>query len=208
MRIPGIYKIQSIVKPDRCYIGSAINISDRWSKHLSQLRKNEHHSIQLQRHFNKYGESDLMFSILLGCEKNDLLKTEQYFLDSCPSYFNTCKVAGSSLGVKYSKERNEKISKGKKGSHRSQEACKKTSDSLKKTWELRKLNGPIKLKNHSEEANKKKSERMKGENNHFFGKHHTEKTKERNKIFHIGKDTWNKGLKNPEGVHGKIKKII
>jgi len=76
MKIAGIYKIQSTVKPDRFYIGSSVNISKRWSCHINDLRKNKHHSSKLQNHYNKYGESDLRFTIILGCEENDLLKTE------------------------------------------------------------------------------------------------------------------------------------
>ncbi len=73
MKLSGIYQIQSKIKPERCYIGSAIHISNRWTKHLSELRLNRHHSRKLQLHYNKYGESDLQFSVLLGCEKEDLL---------------------------------------------------------------------------------------------------------------------------------------
>jgi group I intron endonuclease len=101
-KISAIYKIQSQINPKRIYIGSAVNLNHRWLCHLSNLRNNKHHSIKLQRHFNKYGESDLQFSILLGCEKEDLLKTEQYFIDSYNPYFNVCKTAGSQLGMKRS----------------------------------------------------------------------------------------------------------
>lgn len=99
--IIGIYKIESKTKPERIYIGSSSNITNRWKVHLRSLRSNKHHSIKMQRHFNKYGESDLLFSVLLGCDKGDLLRTEQYFLDSHITYFNTSKVAGSNLGIKH-----------------------------------------------------------------------------------------------------------
>jgi group I intron endonuclease len=118
MKISGVYKIESRIKPERCYIGSAKHINRRWGLHLNKLRKNEHHSIILQNHFNKYGESDLRFSILLGCDIIDLIKTEQYFLDSYKPYFNVCRFAGSSLGIKRSAETNKKHSlatKGRKG---------------------------------------------------------------------------------------------
>jgi len=100
MKISGIYKIESKRKPERCYIGSAKDIHNRWKTHLRDLRLNKHHSKKLQRHVNKYGIEDLAFSILLGCDVADLLKHEQYFLDSLETYFNTCKIAGSVLGVK------------------------------------------------------------------------------------------------------------
>jgi len=98
--ISAIYKIQSLIKPERVYIGSAINIGNRWNIHLFKLRRKEHHSLKLQNHFNKYGEADLQFSILLGCDKEDLIKTEQYFIDSYKPWFNICQFAGSPLGSK------------------------------------------------------------------------------------------------------------
>ena len=76
MKISGIYKIESKIKPERIYIGSAVNISRRWNWHYGALRNGRHHSLKLQRHYDKYGESDLQFIILLGCEKEDLIKIE------------------------------------------------------------------------------------------------------------------------------------
>jgi group I intron endonuclease len=110
MGVSGIYKIQSITKPERIYFGSAVNIKARWRSHLFDLRKNKHHSKKLQRHYDKYGKSDLMFSILLGCDKEDLIKIEQYFLDSYRPYFNNSLTAGNNLGLK----RGSPWNKGKK----------------------------------------------------------------------------------------------
>jgi group I intron endonuclease len=115
MRIAGIYKIESKINPKRVYIGSAINISNRWTHHLFDLRKNKHHSIKLQRHYNKYGEADLSFSILIGCEKEDLIKIEQYFIDAYKPYFNSSPTAGSSIGVKHTEEFKKKISEAGRG---------------------------------------------------------------------------------------------
>ena len=113
MTLSGIYKIQSKVKPDRIYIGSAVHLSKRWTTHLWGLRNNKHHSIKLQRHFNKYGESDLQFSILLSCDNDDLIRIEQYFIDSYNPYFNECQIAGSSYGRKATPETKEKMRKRK-----------------------------------------------------------------------------------------------
>lgn len=114
MKISGIYQIQSKVHPDRIYIGSAINIHGRWYQHLNTLRRNKHRNSRLQNHFNKYGESDLQFSILLGCEKDDLIKIEQYFLDSHKPFFNINPTAKSNLGRKFTEEHKDKIRKAHK----------------------------------------------------------------------------------------------
>jgi group I intron endonuclease len=117
MKISGIYQIQSKIKPERIYIGSAININSRWNMHLFRLRKKEHHSIKLQNHYNKYRESDLQFSVLLGCDKGDLIKIEQYFIDSYNPWFNIAKKAGSALGIRriYKKTPNCSRAGGKNG---------------------------------------------------------------------------------------------
>lgn len=98
IRISGIYKIQSRIKPDRIYIGSAGNVYKRWYYHTRRLERNIHENKRLQNHYNKYGKEDFIYSLVLGCNKEDLISTEQYFLDVYDPYFNICKKAYSSLG--------------------------------------------------------------------------------------------------------------
>lgn len=96
MRISGIYQIQSKIHPDRIYIGSAADIQQRRRRHLKDLRKSKHHSIKLQNHFNKYGEQDLQFSLVLECDIGVLIHAEQAFIDHYDPWFNICKIAGCS----------------------------------------------------------------------------------------------------------------
>ena len=93
--VSGIYQIQSKVKPKRIYIGSSQKIGNRWYDHLMMLRKNKHYNKRLQEHYNKYGESDLQFSILIGCEKSRLKANEQFFMDCFNPYFNIDKTNGA-----------------------------------------------------------------------------------------------------------------
>lgn len=102
--ISAIYKIQSKLKPERFYIGSAVNTKERWKSHKTGLRGNKHSNSRLQNHYNKYGESDLEFTILLGCDKEDLIKHEQFFIDTLNPWFNICKTAGSTHGIGPSKK--------------------------------------------------------------------------------------------------------
>lgn len=95
----GIYKIWSLSNPDKIYIGSAVNIKDRWNRHLSELRKNKHGNRHLQHHFNKYGENDLVFAVVKYCEVKQLLSIEQDFIDLYKPSFNICSQADSRLGV-------------------------------------------------------------------------------------------------------------
>ena len=105
----GIYSITSKINGKR-YVGSASRFCIRWGIHISNLRKNKHHSQHLQNHFNKYGEDDLVFSILEVVERGELslndfkqllLDKEQTYLNNWNEcHFNCLKTAGSNLGYK------------------------------------------------------------------------------------------------------------
>jgi len=153
MKISGIYQIQSKCKPERIYIGSAVNIKKRWGQHLWHLKRNLHHTSKLQRHFNKYGKGDLVFTLLMGCEVDELLPKEQFFLDSLRPWFNTCKMAGGTTGRKFSKETLKFFSKLHKG-QRNRKGVTLT-----------------------EEHKRRISESMKGERNPMFGKPSPKKDK-------------------------------
>jgi group I intron endonuclease len=113
MGLSGIYKIQSKIHPERCYIGSAVNIRHRWGNHLWHLKKNTHNP-KLQNHYNKYGKDDLVFSILVICNKEELIPVdgiiwlEQSFIYAYRPWFNVSSMAGSNLGLRLTKEQCEK----------------------------------------------------------------------------------------------------
>lgn len=115
MKQPGIYQIQSKIKPERIYIGSSMLINDRWKIHLIYLRRGDHHSPKLQNHYNKYGENDLVFSIIEPCMADWLLIREQYYIDNLKPWFNISPKAGSCKGIIRSKEFSQKLSQRMKG---------------------------------------------------------------------------------------------
>lgn len=101
----GIYKILNKVTGD-FYIGSACKLERRKYEHFNLLTKNKHYNKFLQRSYNKY--KDFEFIILFNCEKEELLKTEQSYLDLLKPVYNLTPVAGSMLGFKFS-EKTKKI---------------------------------------------------------------------------------------------------
>jgi group I intron endonuclease len=123
----GIYKIQSKIKPERIYIGSSVDIYNRWRLHKKRLEINKSHSPKLQNHYNKYGREDLDYSIIIECNRGELLDHEQFFIDVYNPFFNICKVAGNHLGRKCSKESIERMRIAK--SNISQETRKRISES-------------------------------------------------------------------------------
>jgi group I intron endonuclease len=88
----GVYKIESKIHPDKIYIGSSTNIPARWYGHKHNLEKSKHHSYKLQEHYNKYGLSDLVFSVIMYCTIDEIVSLEQYYLNMLNPYFNIFKL--------------------------------------------------------------------------------------------------------------------
>lgn len=111
----GIYKIVCI-KTNRVYVGSSINITNRWKDHLWLLKNNVHHSKALQNAWNKYGNSQFSFEILEELESNtNIIEREQYWIDKLQAYSKgyNCR---SKADIHYSpdEETKKKISEGTK----------------------------------------------------------------------------------------------
>lgn len=108
-----IYQITNVTT-SKIYIGSAIDVAERWYRHIRDLNNGVHCNQYLQRSWNKYHQPAFIFSILENVEDTSmLLKREQYWLDEKKAYekehgYNICRVAGSTLGFKMSPESIEK----------------------------------------------------------------------------------------------------
>jgi len=109
----GVYLIKNIVD-NKVYVGSAKRLIERLSLHKHLLRNNKHHSIHLQRAWNKYGENIFIFGVLEIIENNqDLIVVEQKYIDRYDSAnqnygYNICPLAKNNLGCKHTKGREEK----------------------------------------------------------------------------------------------------
>ena len=127
----GIYQITNTVNGKR-YIGSAVDLGQRWAIHRFDLRHGKHGNQILQRSYNKHGEAAFEFEpIELVPDKDNLLAVEQHYLDTIKPEYNICKVAGSHLGVKRSPESCARISAAKMGHTYSDESKEKISAALK-----------------------------------------------------------------------------
>jgi group I intron endonuclease len=94
-----IYKIVS-KKNGRIYVGSSVCFIKRKKQHIYDLKNKKHCNIKLLNHYNKY-DDDLYFEVLEKVKhKENLIKREQYYIDTLNPFFNICKKAGSSLGRK------------------------------------------------------------------------------------------------------------
>lgn len=129
----GIYKITNKVN-NKIYIGSAVNIKTRWSKHIGSLNKNKHENRYLQNSWNKYGGENFKFEVLEYVkDKEKLIEREQYWIDktNCTNRnigYNICPKAGSCLGKKCTKEQIEKMREKALGRKASKETRIKLSE--------------------------------------------------------------------------------
>lgn len=99
MKISCVYSITNSTNGKR-YIGSAQDWRVRKTGHLRQLRAGNHHSVALQRAWNKHGEAAFSFSPIIVCSGKDLLFYEQRAIDGYDSVrcgYNIAKVAGSPM---------------------------------------------------------------------------------------------------------------
>lgn len=101
----GVYSIVHLGS-GKAYIGSAVCVRDRIKTHYSALQLGKHHSVLLQRAWDKYGPEAFGFRVIEYCDADSLIDREQSHLDQHESYnpergYNVCQRAGSRLGVKH-----------------------------------------------------------------------------------------------------------
>lgn len=167
----GVYAIRN--RNGHQYIGSSVEVENRWKAHLRDLRRGTHHSGHLQNAYNKYGESAFAFVVLeVVANPEDLVVREQFYLDTHHPEYNICIIAGSILGIRLSEETRRKMSDAQRGR-------------IISTEHRRKLSEAQRGKYHSTETRRKMSETHRGKRNHFYGRHHSEEI--RKKISEAGK---------------------
>lgn len=120
----GIYQIVNKIN-GKSYIGSSINLKYRKYSHFRELKHGIHHSIALQRAYDKYGKTSFEYKILQNCNKNECIKFEQEYLDNIKPEYNICNIAGNCLGRKFSEETKAKMRKAKEGFKHSEETKQK-----------------------------------------------------------------------------------
>lgn len=152
----GIYKI-TLKTDNRIYIGSAVDVEDRWKNHLYNASSTRDNVQVITRAIRKYGEDAFDWEILEYCDNEYLIEREQHYLDTLQPFvrtgigFNVREDADSNLGIKASNETKKKMSDARKGRKFSNEH----KENMKKDWH----------KNRGAEYYKGLSERMKGNKN-------------------------------------------
>lgn len=112
----GVYRIRNMID-GKVYIGSSTrSFRKRWAEHRNHLRLGKHHSVRLQRAWNKHSEESFIFEIVERCAPQFCIAQEQVFLTwlrpTDPKLgYNNSPTAGSSFGAKHSDESRLKMSR-------------------------------------------------------------------------------------------------
>lgn len=208
----GIYEIRNIVNGKR-YVGSAVNFRNRFRSHLNSLKRATHHSVLLQRSFEKYGADSFVFVPLFECQKEHLLECEQMVIDAANPEYNICRVAGSGLGMKHSEEtkarmRGRKMSEESKAKMRGRKLSDETKAKMsewKRSDEIKeKIRNTLLGRKHTEETKAKMrgrkvseetSAKLRGVN---LGRKMSPETKAKMRESHVGKK------KTPEAIAKRL----
>ena len=172
----GIYCIENLTN-HKIYIGQSVCIEDRWSKHLSALRRNCNDNRDLQKDWNNYGESSFSFRIIEICTKEQLDDKESFYVEQFKSN-------DKNFGYNFTDG-------GKKGFKHNPELLKFESEVQKKKYEdnpeLRKLR---KINAINQWSNPEVKSKIVGENNGMYGKTHTLEARQKISDKAKGKISW------------------
>lgn len=98
-RTIGVYAITNTTN-GHFYVGSSSRVGRRAWTHLNHLRKGRHHSVSLQRAFDKYGEDALAHSLVMHCTTpEEAVQVEQRFLDVCHGSLSCYNVSSGAVPV-------------------------------------------------------------------------------------------------------------
>lgn len=154
-----IYKIVNVLT-DRFYIGSTLNPKEREERHFCDLEGGRHHSIHLQRAYDKYGKDNFKFIII----KEREFETESELRALEERYINFCWDSGKLYNV------------SKKGSGGDLVSYHPLLDEIKEKQRIATKN---KWDSKTNEEKEEISRRLRGRGNPNFGNKWTDEQKER-----------------------------
>ncbi len=116
----GVYLIRNTVTK-KFYVGSSVEIQERWRVHKRKLHRGVHHSLKLQRSWKKHGRAAFKLEIVeIVADPNHLIEREQAWLEktrAATTGYNMSPTAGSCRGIKrtFTKQHKQNISASKSG---------------------------------------------------------------------------------------------
>jgi len=102
----GIYKWVNKLN-GKSYIGSSVNLSSRFSNYFSLnylLNKTSKYNSIIYNALLTHGHENFCLEILEYCERSNVIKKEQFYINYFKPEYNILSIAGSSLNFKHSEE--------------------------------------------------------------------------------------------------------
>lgn len=152
--VSGLYSITN-KKDGRIYVGSGVNIAERWRAHRKLLKGTRHTNVHLQNAWNAHGAEAFEFAVILLCGRDEVLIQEQKTLDELFATRSRCDIyniarsatapmtglpvsaetrakrSAALKGLKRSDESRDNMSAAQKGRKLSAETCIRISESKK-----------------------------------------------------------------------------
>lgn len=205
-----VYEIVNKLNNKR-YIGSTNDIATRKRSNFGKLNSNKHGNSHLQNAFNKYGYEAFELHIITECE--DYREQEQHLLDTSDwcTLYNINKFASGGDILSYHPDREgivKRISLTMKSLHAEVDnpwVDRSMQGDKNPNWR----GGSISFNTTCPSCGGKKDyyafechlcTTREGDSNSFYGKKHTEDTKEKLRLLKIGKDCNNNHQLNIDGV--------
>lgn len=124
----GVYVITNTVNGHQ-YVGSSVNMRQRWFSHISFLKRGRSGCTILQNAWNKYGENAFIPCVLEFVDDTTQLVTiEQRHMDTLHPVYNARLIARSRLGMKNNPESVAKMRQALTGLKRTPEQRKRIGD--------------------------------------------------------------------------------
>ena len=124
LEVCGIYEIRNNIN-NKFYIGSSINIKNRWRAHRSLLNRGIHPNIHLQFAWTRYGAENFSLNVLFECKSKQLLEKEQQILNDtkCTNrkigYNVALEAIAPMMGRCHTEKSKQRMSEVKMGRHNS-----------------------------------------------------------------------------------------
>ena len=164
-KVSGVYQFVCLCNGHR-YVGSTTNLAHRKRQHFSDLKTHKHGNPRLQKDYDEFGKEGFSFSILELATSDNLLDTEQKWIDLLLPEYNAELKAGKSTSHVSRDEVREKISNSVKDLWKDEEYRKQHCKP--RNWKNGIPNRKgVKL---SEETKEKIRQANLGENNPNYGK--------------------------------------
>lgn len=126
----GVYQVRN-TNNDKIYIGGSRCLKDRKYSHFRDLCNGNHANTNLQNDYILYGANSFVFEVLQNCHPDNIIETEQIFINALRPEYNICQHAGSRLGQNNSEKQKEAVSKANKNKPKSAETKRKISETKK-----------------------------------------------------------------------------